>query len=82
MSEIRSTEIALLVCGKNINATVLDYIINRMDSKDSLLHSESKGQVNRPYATQILVSETPQQCCLAVRLSSCVGFSYNSSGSC
>ncbi len=44
MSEIGSTEIALLVCGKNISATVLDDIINRMDSKDSLLHSESKGQ--------------------------------------
>jgi len=44
MSEIGSTEIALLVCGKSISATVLDYIISRMDSKDSLLHSESKGQ--------------------------------------
>ncbi len=41
MSEIGSTEITLLVCGKNISATDLDYIINRMDS---LLHSESKGQ--------------------------------------
>ena len=33
-------------------------------------------------ATQILVSETPQQCCLAVQLSNYVGFSYNSNGSC
>ncbi len=45
MSEIGSSEIALLVCGKNISATVLDYVIGRMDSKDSQLHSESKGQV-------------------------------------
>ena len=45
MFEIEITEIALLVCGKNISATVLDYIANRMGSKDSLLHSESKGQV-------------------------------------
>ena len=45
MSEIEITEIALLVCGKNISATVLDYIANRMGSKDSLLHSEGKGQV-------------------------------------
>ena len=42
MSEIEITEIALLVCGKNISATVLDYIANRMGS---LLHSEGKGQV-------------------------------------
>ncbi len=54
---------------------VLDYIINRMDSKDSLLHSESKGQVI--YFT-LLTGETPQQCCLAVRLSDDAGFSYNS----
>ena len=44
MSKIRSTEIALLVCGKSMSATVSDYIINRMDSMDNLLHSESKGQ--------------------------------------
>ncbi len=46
MSEIGSTEMALLVCGKNISATVLDDIMNRVDSKDSLLHSQSKGQVS------------------------------------
>ena len=44
-SEIGSTEIALLVCEKNISATSLDDIIDRLDSKDSLLHSESKGKV-------------------------------------
>jgi hypothetical protein len=55
MSEIGSTEIALLVCEQST-----DY---------------------PHYATDILVSKTPQQCCLAVRLSSCVGFSYNSTGS-
>ncbi len=43
MSEIGSTEIALLLCGKGVCATVLDDIINRVDSKDSLLHSEGKG---------------------------------------
>ena len=45
MSEIGSTEIALLVCGGGISAADLVYIINRVDSKDGLLHSESKGQV-------------------------------------
>ena len=45
MSEIGRTEIALLVGGEGISATALDYIINRVDSKDGLLHSESKGQV-------------------------------------
>ncbi len=44
MSKTGSTKIALLVRGKGITATVLDYIINSMDSEDSLLHSESKGQ--------------------------------------
>ena len=45
MSEIGSTEIALLVCENGICATDLDYIVDRVDSKDSLLHSESKEQV-------------------------------------
>ena len=45
MSEIVRTEIALSVCGEGKSAAALDYIINRVDSKDGLLHSESKGQV-------------------------------------
>ncbi len=40
-----STEIALLVFGKGISATVLDSIIDSVDSKDSLLHSERKVQI-------------------------------------
>ena len=44
-SEIGSTEIAMLVCEKNISATALDYILNIMDSQDSLLPPVSKGQV-------------------------------------
>ena len=42
MSKIWSTEIALFGFGKGKSATVLDYNISKMDSKDSLLHSESK----------------------------------------
>ena len=45
MSEIGSTEIALLVFRKGISATDLDYIINSKVSKDNLLQSESKVKI-------------------------------------
>jgi len=79
-SEIESTEIALLVCGKGTSAMILGHMINKMDSKDSLVYSESKGQTI--HITLLRSSEAPQQCGRAVHLSNHMGFSYNSSGSC
>ena len=45
ISKIGSTEIALLMQGKDISATILDYMINIKASKDNLLDSESKVQI-------------------------------------
>ncbi|DBA92765.1 TPA: hypothetical protein ACH3X1_002960 [Trebouxia sp. C0004] len=81
MSEIGSTEIALLVCER---VQVQGFRITLLIEWIMRIVCSTQRVKGREYTlhTQILVSETPQQCCLVVRLSHYVVFSYNSNGSC